>query len=89
MYTASTRIDRRIAALRCVEALRLHAAAHDGKLPASLADVKEVPIPADPMTGKSFAYKVDGDTATISAGAPDGEEPTAHNTLIYELTLRK
>jgi hypothetical protein len=89
VYTASARIDRRIAALRCVEALRLYAAAHDGRLPASLADVNDVPIPADPMTGKSFAYKVDGQTATISAGVPEGEEPTEYNTLTYELTLRK
>ncbi len=89
VYDATTRFDRRIAALRCVEALRLYAAAHDGKLPAALADVKEVPIPADPMTGEPFEYKVNGDTATITAGPPPGEPAAAQNTLIYELTLRK
>jgi hypothetical protein len=89
VYSASTRIDRRIAALRCVEAIRLYAAAHEGKLPATLADVKEVPIPTDPMTGKGFDYKVNGDTATISAGPPPGEPASGPNTLIYELTLRK
>ncbi|HEX5269924.1 MAG TPA: hypothetical protein VFW33_05535, partial [Gemmataceae bacterium] len=89
VYGAAARLDRRIAALRCVEALRLYAAAHDGKLPVALADVKEVPIPDDPMTGKPFAYKVDGDTATITAGPPPGDPTPAQNTLIYELTLRK
>jgi hypothetical protein len=89
VYTNSTRVDRRIAALRCVEALRLYAAAHDGKLPPALADVKEVPIPLDPMTGKPFDYKVEGDTATLSAAAPAGDPTPEQNRLVYELTFRK
>jgi hypothetical protein len=89
VHTVTTRLDRRIAALRCIEAIRLYAAAHDGKLPATLDDVKEVPIPTDPMTGKGFQYKVSGDTATLTAGAPGGETVNASNTLSYELTLRK
>ncbi len=88
VYGAAARLDRRVAALRCVEALRLYAAGHDGKLPATLDDVKDVPIPADPMTGKPFDYTVKGDTATLSAGAPPGE-PAEINTLTYEVTLRK
>ncbi len=88
VFQAATRLDRRIAALRCVEALRLYAAAHDGKLPAELADVKEVPVPNDPMTGKPFEYKLGGETATITGAAPPGDL-LPQNTLIYELTLRK
>jgi hypothetical protein len=86
---AAARLDRHIAALRCVEALRLYAAAHDGKLPAALDDVKEVPVPPDPMTGKAFGYRVSGDTATLSAGAPAGAAARPENTLVYEVTLRK
>jgi hypothetical protein len=89
VYAATTRLDRRLAALRCVEALRLYAAAHDGKLPATLDDIKDVPVPADPMTGKAFAYQVSGDTATLSAGVPPGEPAVPYNTLVYEVTLRK
>jgi hypothetical protein len=85
---AAARLDRRIAALRCVEAVRLYAAAHDGKPPAALADVTEVPIPADPMTGKGFEYKVSGDTFTLSAAPPPGE-PAPYNALTYEVTLQK
>jgi hypothetical protein len=85
---AAARLDRRIAALRCVEAVRLYAAAHDGKPPAKLADVTEVPIPADPMTGKGFEYKVSGDTFTLSAPAPPGDT-APNNALTYEVTLRK
>jgi hypothetical protein len=89
VYSATTRLDRRIAALRCVEALRLYAAAHDGKLPAALDDIKDVPVPGDPMTGKAFAYQVSGDTATLSAGVPPGEPAVPYNALVYEVTFRK
>jgi len=63
---ARVRVDRHIAGLRCVEALRLHAAAHGGRFPARLADVTEVPVPSDPATGKDFLYKVEGETATLT-----------------------
>lgn len=89
VVAASVRLERRVAALRCIEAIRLYAAAHDGKPPASLDAVAEVPIPLDPMTGKAFAYRVSGDRATLSAPAPQGEQAAAHNTLHYELTLRR
>jgi hypothetical protein len=88
VYGATARLDRRIAALRGVEALRMYAAGRDAKLPATLDAVTEVPIPADPMTGKSFDYQVNGDTATLSAGAPSGE-PAPYNVLTYVLTVRK
>ena len=52
---AKARVERRLGLLRHVEALRLYAAEHDGKLPARLADIK-VPLPVDPFTGKAFLY---------------------------------
>jgi hypothetical protein len=88
VYGAATRLDRRIAALRCIEAVRMYAATHDGKPPAALADVTEVPIPSDPMTGKAFEYKANGETFTLSAAAPPGDT-MPYNTLTYEVTLRK
>ncbi len=59
---AQARLDQRIALLRHVEALRLHAAEHDGKLPAKLSEVS-VPLPDDPVTGKPFRYELTGATA--------------------------
>ena len=53
-------MEQRIALLRHVEALRLHAAEHDGKLPVSLSEVA-VPLPDDPVIGKPFRYEVAGD----------------------------
>jgi hypothetical protein len=62
---AQGRVEQRIALLRHVEALRLHAAAHGGKMPASL-DTAGVPLPSDPFTGKPFGYEVTGGTARVS-----------------------
>jgi hypothetical protein len=89
VFTARARTDRRFAALRCVEAVRLYAAAHGGKLPASLADVKEVPVPDDPVTGKPFAYRVREGVATLEGPPPDGEQAYVGNTLKYELVVEK
>jgi hypothetical protein len=85
---ASARLDRRIAALRCIEAIRLHAAAHEGKLPARLGDITEVPVPVDPMTGKEFEYTVAGDKATLH-GPPTDPGKSPHLSLKYELSLQR
>jgi hypothetical protein len=85
---AYARTERQLAALRCVEALRLYAAAHDGKLPAALEDITEVPIPIDAVTGNPFEYKVQGNTAHLRAGPPAGEQPHVGNAIHYEITLR-
>jgi hypothetical protein len=89
VVAASVRLERRVAALRCVEAIRLYAAAHDGKPPATLDALTEVPVPSDPMTGKAFTYRVSGDRAMLSAPPPPGEQANRYNTLHYELTLRR
>jgi hypothetical protein len=87
MFTA-LRLDRRIAALRCVEALRMYAA-DKGRWPAKLDDVTAVPIPLDPATGKPFDYRVEGDTFTLSADPPENEKPSAANAIRYVITLKK
>jgi hypothetical protein len=82
-------LERKLAALRCVEAVRLYAAAHGGQLPAALADIREVPVPIDPMTGKPFEYRREGGKAVLHAPPPGGEKPDQYNNLTYELTLKR
>lgn len=82
------RTDRKINALRCVEALRLHAAEH-GALPARLDDVKAVPVPDDPATGKPFEYRLDGEKAVLFGAPPAGEKANTGNAIRYEITLTK
>ena len=65
------RTERTLAVLRCIEAMRLYAAGHEGKLPAAFDEIKEVPIPINPVTGKPFTYRLDGETAVLDAdGGP-------------------
>jgi hypothetical protein len=88
VFAAAVRIDRRIAALRCIEAIRIYAAAHDGQLPPTLDAIKEVPVPIDPMTGKAFTYHAAGARATLIAPPPPGEQAYVGNSLHYELMFR-
>jgi hypothetical protein len=80
------RLERNIAALRVIEALRLHAAA-TGHLPDKLSEVTVVPIPNDPGTEGPFEYQRDGATATLSSRIPG--EPVINNGLRYRVKLRK
>ena len=81
---ARERIDRRIAALRCVEAIRLYAVENKGRLPSSLADIKNVPIPNDPLTGRDFLYTSDGARARLSTA---DAQPDA-SSIRYEIVLQ-
>lgn len=85
---AQARLEQRLALLRCVEALRIYAAEHDGKLPAQLADTK-LPLPVDPVTGREFQYKLDGGTAHLRGSPPPGMEKQAPYNLRYEVSIRK
>ena len=82
----STRLERDIAMLRCVEAIRMYAADHEGKLPGSLAEIRKVPIPLDPVHGGAFKYQVTGGKAVLESPVPpDGGR---NDGLRYEITLR-
>jgi hypothetical protein len=88
VHLAGTRTDRAVAALRAVEAVRLHAAANDGKLPSGLDLVKLVPVPNDPVTGQPFGYEVRENTFVLTGPPPAGEDPNPGNTLTYEVTVK-
>jgi hypothetical protein len=81
-------LEQRIALLRHVEALRMYAAAHDGKLPGQLSEIA-VPLPPDPFTGKPFAYRAEGNTAQLHGSPPRGEEQNPVYNLRYAVTLQK
>jgi hypothetical protein len=84
---AQNRLERKIAALRVLEALRLHAAANDGQLPDKLSQVTLVPVPNDPGTGQPFAYKRDGQTATLTGTIPG--EPLSTTGIRFRIEMKK
>lgn len=84
---SQVRLERKIAALRVIEALRLHAAAHDGHLPDALSEITLVPVPDDPGTGKPFAYQRDGDIGTLIGRIPD--ETPEETSVRYRVVMKK
>jgi hypothetical protein len=85
---AQGRVDQRIALLRHIEALRLHAAEQKGALPTKLSDVA-VPLPVDPFTGKPFRYEFAGNTAHLRGTPPPGQENIPAFNIHYEVTMEK
>ncbi len=80
--TTFVHVDRQLAALTAVEAIRSYAASHDGKVPERLADLVDTPAPDNPATGKPFEYHVENNVATLSDPRPDGP-------LTYTIRIRK
>ena len=85
-YAQTAHLDRSIAALRCIEACRLFAAAHGGRLPPSLDAVTEVPIPLDPMAAKPFVYELAGNEAILESSDAKSDP---HFATRYRLTIAR
>jgi hypothetical protein len=88
VHLSQDRLVQRIALLRHVEALRLYAADHEGRLPQTLADV-EVPLPLDPFTGKAFLYTVEGGIAHLRGTPPQSRADDPNYRVHYVITIRK
>ncbi len=84
VFESRVRLDRKIAVLRQVEAIRLHAT-QNGGLPEKLEDIK-APQALDPWHGKPFEYVRTGPKEATLTGKPLGKGPMAiHNTVLYEI----
>jgi len=78
---AIAQLEREIAVLRVLEALRIFGARHQGLLPERLEDIKAVPVPVDPVTGQAFVYLRDGEKAMLRG-------PVLRDTpLSYEIEM--
>ena len=64
---AEARMQWIVVHLQIFEALRIYAAAYDGKLPERLEDVAEVPVPRNPFDDQPFKYHRDGNRAVLEA----------------------
>jgi hypothetical protein len=80
------RLERDLAALQSVEAIRSYAASHKGQLPQTLAEITEVSLPKDPINGQAFRYSRTGATAVLESPAPPGGQRNAE--LRYEITVK-
>jgi len=81
------RLDCHVAALQCVEAIRLYAGAHDGKFPNELSSITEISVPNDLVMQKPFVYRRTGSNAVLEATAPKGAKE--RDAMRYELKLKE
>jgi hypothetical protein len=86
VYLLMNRLNRHVAVLQCIEALRLYAGSHDGKFPEKLSDVTEIKIPVDPVTKKPFSYKSTSSEAVLELEATEGSD--GRDAVRYELKLK-
>jgi len=81
------RLDNHVNALQVVEAIRHYAATHDGQLPQTLSDIKDMAVPNDLMSGKAFEYRRTDTGAALQAAIPQGGNE--RDAVRYEIVLRK
>jgi hypothetical protein len=84
----SAELERQLALLRYVEAIRLYAALHDGKVPASAAEFG-LPLPLDPVAGKPFGYSTEGSTSHIRSDAPAEAAKIGVQSVHYSVSIHK
>jgi hypothetical protein len=85
---AAARHHRSLEIARLIEAIRLHAATHNGRLPRSLAEITDVPVPTDPVWGKPFELTTDGETVVIQS-APVPTQGGERHGLRVEVRLAR
>jgi hypothetical protein len=81
-------LERQLALLRHVEAIRMYAASHEGRPPAK-AEELSVPLPPDPLSGKPFAYSLEASTAHIRGGSPQETTRKAGHRIHCSVTVYK
>jgi hypothetical protein len=87
VHLQMNRLDRYMAALQCIEAIRLYTALHNGKFPNQLSDITQVPVPDDPVTHKAFVYTRSDEKAVLEMPALKGA--TDRDIMRYELSLKE
>jgi hypothetical protein len=87
-WNAPMRLERQFAAIRTIEAIRMHAAENNGALPKTLADITVAVVPDDPFLDQPFTYQLEGKTAVLTTKSA-GVDEAAHEIYRYELTIKK
>ncbi len=85
---AQARLDRNLAALQLVEALRWHAAVHQGQLPATLDAITVVPLPRNPVTGQPFTYRLENHVGILDLPPLPGQK-AQQSGVRYEIVIRQ
>ena len=87
VFLSPVRLQRELAALQTIEALRMSAAEHKGQLPQSLTELENCPAPIDPITGAPFIYRIEGGQAVLELPPPEQRDPAKLGGY-YRIDLR-
>jgi len=87
VHRLMNRLDRHLAVLQCIEAIRFYAAEHNSKFPSRLNDIRKVVVPVDPSTLQPFVYSRTDSKAVLQMQTLKGA--TVKDVTRYELTLKK
>jgi hypothetical protein len=85
---APVRLQREIAALQTIEALRMAAARSGGQFPQSLEELQASPAPCDPVTSRLLEYQLRDAVVVLTLPPPDGR-PAAAFGKRYELRVKQ
>jgi len=86
---APVRLQRDLAALQTVEALRMAVARSGGQWPQTLDELSFAPAPIDTITGQSFTYtKLDNGNVELILAPPPGRSASNFGRR-FELELKK
>ena len=92
VYVATWSLNRKLTALRVVEAIRDYLVTHEGHFPANLSNIQAVPVPLDPLTGQPFVWSVKDGIGTLRGpelvDAADLGEPVQAAFLEYRLRVK-
>lgn len=72
VYLSVSKFDRFIKLLQTAEAIGHQTAINGGVAPDSLDQIKGLPVPSDPLTGKAFEYKREGDVILLRTPVIEG-----------------
>ncbi|MCF7954899.1 MAG: hypothetical protein K9M75_03760 [Phycisphaerae bacterium] len=87
MILQMNKLDRLVAALKCLEGIRYYAAIHGGKLPASLADISDLSLPLDPVTQRPFRYQLGTGKALLGSPVTD-KQADRESTVYFEISTK-
>ncbi len=88
MKLTYARGERRTETLRLLEALRMFAARHGGRLPKSLEELgASTPLSIDCITGRPFAYTLEGEEARLVL--PQEKVSEGGGSLTYVVRIRR
>lgn len=87
-YLGTRKFNRHVKQLQAIEAIRDHAAQHEGQLPKSLDEVR-LHVPRDPLTEQAFEYEVGEKSAILRTPKVPGLRDELQDLREYEIVIRK